>query len=124
MDHNEEETKNFMKKLVGVISQMSATLQGLEEKINLSNRQVAQLSKQVGEIASKIGKLDLEVEDEFLKLGKDPNRPSPESALQRELSQITQELDQIPEDIIDDELKQLLEEEEKQKVKDKKKEKS
>jgi hypothetical protein len=112
MSENDEETKNLIaKKLVEVIGNMSETLQGLVEKIEFSNRQMALLTKKVEEMAVKVKQLDSDVEEEFTKLGKEPTQKKDYTG---ELKEIEKGLAEIPDDILDDELKGLLEEEEKQ----------
>ena len=108
---DEDETKSFMKKLVSVISGMSESLRSLEEKIIMSSRQMALLTKQVEAIASKINQIDLEVEEEFGKLGKDPSHAQAVGGLQAELKKMEQDLSSIPDELLDDELQKLLEEE-------------
>ena len=106
----EDETKKFMQKLVNIIGNMSETLQTLEEKINISNRQMALLTKQVEGIASKIGQLDLEVEEQFVKLGKNSDPTRALTGFESELNEMERDIDSIPDDMLDDELKQLLNE--------------
>ncbi|MHA1650363.1 MAG: hypothetical protein ACTSYB_09220 [Candidatus Helarchaeota archaeon] len=106
-----DEIKQILKKLISVLSTMSETLQTVENKINLSNRQIALLSKQVEAIASKIKELDVDIEEEFLKLGKVPHASQIEGGVQSELKKIENELESIPDELLDDELKQLLKEE-------------
>ncbi|MFX1295465.1 MAG: hypothetical protein ACFFD2_11535 [Promethearchaeota archaeon] len=105
-----DETKKLIKKLVIVISNMSETLQSLEEKIILSNRQMANLTKQVEAITSKLNNLDLEVEKEFVKLEKDSSQIQLNIAFQDDLKKIEKELDNVPDEILDNELKKLLDE--------------
>jgi len=121
MTEDEDENKNFMKKLVAVIGNMSETLQGLVEKIEYSNRQMALLTKKVEEMAVKVKQLDSDVEEEFTKLGKEPIQKKDYPG---ELREIEKSLTEIPDDLLDDELKGLLEEEEKQEKGEKKQEKS
>ncbi len=104
------EMKEFMKKLVMVITGMSETLHALQDKIELSNRQMALLFKQVEGITAKLGQLDLEVEGEFLKLGKEPSSRQLATKMQSELKDMEQDLENIPADLLDDELRKLIEE--------------
>ncbi|MHA1275572.1 MAG: hypothetical protein ACTSQI_05440 [Candidatus Helarchaeota archaeon] len=106
----DDETKKFMKKLVIVITNISKTLQNLQDKIDLSTRQMALLFKQVEGIAKKLGQLDLEVEGEFLKLGKEPKPSQLATNLQLELEKIEKDIESIPDDLLDGELQKLLEE--------------
>jgi hypothetical protein len=121
MTEEEEESKAFMKKLVAVIGNMSETLQGLVEKIEYSNRQMAALTKKVEEMAVKVKQMDSDVEEEFKKLGKEPSQKRDYTG---ELKEIETDLANIPDDILDDDLKGLLEAEEKEAKKQEKQEKS
>ncbi len=112
-----DEIKTFMKKLVSIMSNVSESLVALEEKINQSNQQVAVLSKQIGDIASKLARVDMEVEDEFGKLAKGPSPTPANLAMANELKEIEKDINSIPADLMDDELQQLLKEEEKEDVK-------
>ncbi|NVM54601.1 MAG: hypothetical protein HWN66_12930 [Candidatus Helarchaeota archaeon] len=118
---SEDESKKIMKKLITVLSTISETVQALEEKISQSSRQVELLSRQVGKIEAKIDQLDMEVEDEVVKLGQDPSQVQTqrEAGFQQELDKINKEIDLVPEEVMDDELKRLLEEEKESKQKKK-----
>jgi chromosome segregation ATPase len=120
MAGNEEESKNFMKKLVTVIGNMSESLQKVVDKIELSNRQLALLTKKIEEMEVKIKQLDTDVEEEFTKLGKEP---SSKKDYTEDLREIEKEVAELPDEVLDDELKGLLAEEEKQEKSSKKPEK-
>ena len=59
------------------------------------------------------------MEEEFLKLGKEASPVQAIAGLQKELSEIQKGLKEIPDDLLDGELKKLLEEEGKEEKADK-----
>jgi len=121
MAGNEEDSKVFMKKLVAVIGTMSESLQKVVEKIELSNRQLALLTKKIEEMEVKVKQLDTDVEDEFTKLG---TEPSPTKDYTKDLREIEKDMAEVPDAVLDDELKGLMAEEEKEEKPPKKPEKS
>lgn len=110
MAGNEEDSKIFMKKLVAIIGNMSESLQKVVDKIELSNRQLALLTKKIEEMEVKVKQLDVDVEEEFTKLGKEP---PPTKDYTEDVREIEKGMGEVPEEVLDDELKGLLAEEEK-----------
>ena len=105
---SEDESKKIMKKLITVLSTLSETVMALEEKINQSTYQIEMLTRQVGKMEAKVGQLDVDIDKEFAALEK----KRPEQAVQGELEKMEKDVSGIPEDLLDEELKSLLKEEE------------
>ena len=121
MAGNEEDSKIFMKKLVAIIGTMSESLQKVVEKIELSNRQLALLTKKIEEMEVKVKQLDMDVEEEFTNLGKEP---PPKTDYTENLREIEKDVAEVPDEVLDDELKGLLAEAEKEEKPPKKPEKN
>lgn len=103
---SEEESKAIMKKLITVLSTLSETVQALEEKVSQSNYQIEMLSRQVLKMAEKVDQLDADVDKEFGNLGKGSIK------FDNELAKIEKKIPEVPDELLDDELKKLLEQEE------------
>ncbi len=110
---SEDDTKKFMKKLITVLSTLSETVQALEEKINQSSYQIEMLGRQVGKVAAKMDQLEGDIDREFATLEK----MSPERQIRGELEKMEKDVSSIPDDLLDDELKNLLDEEKKKEKK-------
>jgi len=104
---SEDESKKIMKKLITVLSTLSETVMALEEKINQSNYQIEMLTRQVGKMEATVGHLDVDIDKEFAALEK----KRPEQVVQGELEKMEKDVNGIPDDLLDEELKSLLEEE-------------
>ena len=112
---SEDETKKIKKKLITVLSTLSQTVTALEEKITQSSYQIEMLTRQVGKMEAKVGQLDGDIDKEFAALQK----KSPERMIQGELEKMEKDVGGIPDDLLDDELKKLLNEEATAKKKEK-----
>ena len=110
----DDEVKQFMKILVNRLTEMTAIMQSLEEKISLSTRQGALLSKQLDGVIKKLGQMDSDTEDIFAQFDKESGKGSG-SGVQGEITKIQGDLDKIPDDLLDDDLLKLLGQDKKEK---------